>query len=376
MSDWAFHLLTAAPSCERTSVGVGAVPKTKAAVRRGLEPFHLPSFPRVILFFDFPTPSSASAGLSIRQAVERSGAGLPLPAHGQTLRRWRALAAIAAHDLSLVKLFEGHADALAIMAELGAPAAPPHSIWGTWCAEPPSARLELRAGDGAEVRLQGTKAWCSGAAQLSHALVSAWNADGEQCLAAVELRQPAVTVTGAGWHAVGMADTGSVDVRFEQARATPIGAPGDYLHRPGFWQGGAGIAACWWGGAWAIGSMTRAFCGARADAHAQAHLGAIDVALSASAAGLREAARWIDANPTADARRVALRTRAAVEAACDAVLRHAARATGAGPLCREPRFARALADLPVYLRQSHAERDLAALGALLVEARDDEPWPL
>lgn len=330
---------------------------------------------------DFPSPRLPHAVPSIRDAIARCGGDddLPLPGHGRTLDRWRTLAAVAAHDLSLVKLFEGHADALAIMRELGAPAAPPHSIWGTWCAEPPTARLELRADQiEGRVRLNGTKAWCSGAAELTHALVSAWNADGEQCLAAVELRQPAVQVTDSGWCAVGMRATASVDVRFDNAPALPVGAPGDYLRRPGFWHGGAGIAACWWGGAWAIGSMTCAFfCGARAaDAHAQAHLGAIDVALSGSAAALREAAHWIDTNPAADARQTALRVRGIVEAACDAVLHHAARAAGAGPLCKDARFAQAMADLPVYLRQSHGERDLAALAALLPRDPGADAWPL
>jgi hypothetical protein len=63
---------------------------------------------------------------------------------------------------------------------------------------------------------------------------------------------------------------------------------------------------------------------------------------------------------------------------------HATRALGAGPLCRNARFARALADLPVFLRQSHAERDLAALGELVAAshaAADDTvagaaPWTL
>lgn len=50
---------------------------------------------------------------------------LPLPARGQTLERWRALACVAGHDLGLCKLYEGHTDALAIMAELGAP--PPNN---------------------------------------------------------------------------------------------------------------------------------------------------------------------------------------------------------------------------------------------------------
>jgi hypothetical protein len=67
-----------------------------------------------------------------------------------------------------------------------------------------------------------------------------------------------------------------------------------------------------------------------------------------------------------------LRARLAVEAAATEVMHHAGRALGAAPLCRNQRFARAMADLPVFLRQSHAERDLAALGeALLEQARSD-----
>jgi hypothetical protein len=74
-----------------------------------------------------------------------AGSGrLPLPGRGETLRRWQALADVAAQDLALAKLFEGHTDALAIMAELGAPDPDPASVWATWAAEPPTARLELR----------------------------------------------------------------------------------------------------------------------------------------------------------------------------------------------------------------------------------------
>ncbi|RMU46853.1 hypothetical protein ALP27_04872, partial [Pseudomonas savastanoi pv. glycinea] len=36
----------------------------------------------------------------------------------------------------------------------------------------------------------------------------------------------------------------------------------------------------------------------------------------------------------------------------------------AGPYCKDPHFARLITDLPVFLRQSHAEQDLAALGQL------------
>ncbi|MEJ8851567.1 acyl-CoA dehydrogenase [Variovorax rhizosphaerae] len=308
-------------------------------------------------------------GLALSHLVEAGLDRLPKPGAGQTLARWRALAEVAALDLSLAKLFEGHTDALAILAELGGPNAPPGSRWGTWCAEPPDARLVFRlAGERDEIRIDGTKAWCSGADSVTHAVVSGWNEAGEPCLAAVGMAQAGVHVTQAGWQAVGMAASGSVDVRFTDARGVMLGAPGDYTRRPGFWHGGAGIAACWYGGALGIANTVRALSRTTKDPHRLAHLGAIDVAMAGAAALLREAAAAIDAQPDANAEALALRTRLAIEAAAEQVLRHAGRALGAGPLCRNARFARAMADLPVYMRQSHAERDLAALGRRVTEA--------
>ena len=289
---------------------------------------------------------------------------LALPGSGQTLQRWRALAAVAAHDLSLVKLYEGHTDALAILAEAGMDLAPPLSVWGTWCAEPPQARLQIHqpaAAGNAEVVVDGLKAWCSGADVLTHAVVSGWNADDQPCLAAVDLDQPGVTISDAGWHAVGMAQTRSVQVRFDKARGVAVGAPGFYTGRSGFWHGGAGIAACWHGAAAALAGYLRRHLQGRDDLHALAHLGHADVALSVAAAGLRAAAHFIDEAPAADCHRTAMRVRLAAEQAANVVIYAAGRALGAAPLCQDPWFARMMADLPVFLRQSHAERDLAAL---------------
>jgi len=157
--------------------------------------------------------------------------------------------------------------------------------------------------------------------------------------------------------------------------ACQIGRPGDYVRRPGFWQGGAGIAACWFGGALGIARLARRFCGVAPDAHRLAHLGAIDTELAAGAAVLRECAEWIDAHPRNDAQLIALRARLVVEDAAHSLIEHACRATGAGPLCRDAGFARAVADLPVYMRQSHAERDLATLGKIVLD-EEATPWKL
>lgn len=311
---------------------------------------------------------------SLSDLVEAGCDQLPLPGAGRTLERWQALAAVAASDLSLVKRYEGHTDALAILAELGGAEPPVGSRWGTWCAEPPSARVALRR-RGDQWVLEGTKAWCSGASDVTHALVSCWDEDGGPRLAAVAMAQPGVQITDEGWHAVGMASTGSVDVAFDGALVMPVGDAGDYVARAGFWQGGAGIAACWYGGAAGIAAMTRGLAGPKPDAHKLAHLGAIDVALAGAAAVLRETAAWIDEQPSSLAHQPALRARLAVEAAATTVLSHAGRAMGAGPLCRDPQVARAMADLPVFLRQSHAERDLAALGESLLLSQES-PWVL
>jgi hypothetical protein len=187
----------------------------------------------------------------------------------------------------------------------------------------------------------------------------------------VDLRQPEVQVTQSGWRAVGMQACASVDVIFEDAPARCIGAPRVYLERAGFWQGGAGIAACWLGAASAIGEFVLNDARRRADPHKLAHLGAIDVALQSATALLRETAMHIDRAPRADAMLPAMRARLGAEHAAMLVMEHAGRALGAAPLCRDGHFAHLMADLPVFIRQSHAERDLAALAQRLIEQEEE-----
>ncbi|KPH00248.1 acyl-CoA dehydrogenase [Pseudomonas sp. RIT-PI-q] len=303
-------------------------------------------------------------GRCLRAMVEAGLDQLPLPGSGRTLERFQRLAEVGGHDLGLCKLYEGHTDALAIIQQLGG-SPTPASTWGMWAAEPPQARVHVSA-QGQRVALNGRKAWCSGAAVLSHALLTAWDEQDRQQLVAVALDQPGVRVTDQGWQAVGMGATGSVEVLFEGADAQAIGNPGDYLQRPGFWQGGIGIAACWYGAAQSIAERLRRHCAQREEPHALAHLGAVDCALHAAAEVLRASALTIDAAPVEDAELLARRARAVVEHAAEQVIQHVGHALGAVPYCRDRQFARLIADLPVFLRQSHAERDLAALGQKII----------
>jgi len=309
-------------------------------------------------------------GRCLQALVEAGLDQLPLPGNGQTLERFQRLAEVGGHDLGLCKLYEGHTDALAIIQQLGG-SPTPGSTWGMWAAEPPQARVRVSP-SGHMVLLNGRKAWCSGAAVLSHALLTAWDEQDRQQLVAVALDQPGVNVTHDGWQAVGMGATGSVEVLFEGAEAQAIGNPGDYLQRPGFWQGGIGIAACWYGAAQSIAERLRRHCAQRQEPHALAHLGAVDSALHAAAEVLRVSALAIDAAPLDDAELLARRARSVVEHSTELVIQHVGHALGAGPYCKDRQFAQLIADLPVFLRQSHAERDLAALGLKVI----NEAWTL
>lgn len=362
-------------------------------------------------------------GMRLRQLIDAGLDDLPRPGQGSTLVRWRMLGQVASDDLALAKLYESHTDARAILSELesvgamrgprvgAAPvltevvpatdlqspsmqsgvaaqegsatgsrgsaalaAVPP--AYAVWAAEAPDARVEAaRAADG-RVVLTGRKAWCSGASDVQRALLTVWMSDGSgPWLADVDLRQRGVQRDDSAWAAVGMAATGTASVSFDQVPARLLGREGAYLHRPGFWQGGAGVAACWHGALEALAEALRLATSLRQGEawHLQLAMGQVDALLSANAALLREAAAWIDRHPDADARAWTLRVRTATDETAQQVIRAVTQALGPGPFCRHAHLARLMADLPVFLRQSHGDRDLAALGALSVLADDAEP---
>jgi alkylation response protein AidB-like acyl-CoA dehydrogenase len=295
---------------------------------------------------------------------------LPLPGSGATAERFRGLADLGRADLVACRLSEGHADAVAIRAELGdAEQNRPGERWGVWAAAPSSVRAE-HGSDGWQ--LTGDRAWCSGAAWCTHALVTAVADDGIR-LFAVRNEAPYTSPLDGTWPAIGMTGSDSRTIRFTAAPARAVGGPGAYVDRPGFWHGGVGVAACWFGGALGVADLLLgAARGTELGPHALAHLGAVDVALGAAGAVLADAAARIDADPKADAHRLALRVRATVEATATDVIDRVGRALGAGPLCRDAEHAQRVADLTVYLRQSHAESDLEQLGRLLVA--EDPRW--
>ena len=148
-----------------------------------------------------------------------------------------------------------------------------------------------------------------------------------------------------------------------------MGAAGDYTSRPGFWWGAIGIAAIWLGGARGVARPLEA-SSSRLDAHGLAHLGAVRAELDSAQLMLEAVARRADHDQlgTSEVERLALVVRDRVSAVVDTVIERVGRALGPGPLAFDDDHASRVADLQVFVRQHHAERDQEQLGAW---GRDD-----
>ena len=294
---------------------------------------------------------------------------LPQPGRGETARRWAVLAAVGEHNLTVARVLEAHSDALAILAEAGATV--PGGTWGVFAAEAKPHRVQARR-SGGQTTLTGVKPWCSLAARLDSALVTAHVGSDERQLFRLSLRHPSVTAEPPGtWVARGLRNVVSSPVRFDTTPAEPVGLPGWYLTRPGFAWGGMGVAACWHGGARGLRTTLVRQSAARANDLAAMHVGAVDAALYAAEAALTSAAALIDAGQAEGSagQVLGLRVRATVADAVERTIRHVGHALGPAPLAFDEDHARRVADLELYVRQHHAERDLARLGDAVLAAR-------
>jgi alkylation response protein AidB-like acyl-CoA dehydrogenase len=288
---------------------------------------------------------------------------MPLPAGGETSARHRLLMEIGRNDLSLARLAEAHWDAVAILAEAGRT---PESgvIYAVWASEIPSEPLKLEVrGNG--YAIHGTKLFCSGAGLVDRALVTIGFP--RQLLIDVDLRtsESSILLDNSSWKTSAFQEIRTSTATFAAAPVSEndvIGDPGWYLTRTGFWHGACGPAACWAGGAaglvdWAMGQK-------RDDPHTLAHPAAMQSSVWALKSYLYRAGMEIDQAPddSFSARLRALTLRHLVEQECTSIIRRLPRAYGPSPLAMNEIMSRRYLELDLYLRQSHAERDLEALG--------------
>jgi hypothetical protein len=273
---------------------------------------------------------------------------------------------IGRDDLALARLAEAHWDAVAILAEAGR-RPQPGKLYGVWASEKPGEALELRS-SASGITVRGSKMFCSGAGLVDRALVTIGLP--QDLLVEIDLRRNIENIRfdSTGWKTTAFEETNTSNATFQDtivSEADVIGDPGWYVDRPGFWHGACGPAACWAGGA--IGLVDFAMRQKRADAHTLAHLGAMYASQWGLRSHLDRAGQEIDADPTnvREAEIRALSLRHLIEQLCTDIIRRIPRAFGPFPLAMDEAISLRYQELDLYLRQSHAERDLDRLGTTL-----------
>jgi alkylation response protein AidB-like acyl-CoA dehydrogenase len=291
---------------------------------------------------------------------------LPLPGGGRTAERLSLIADTAREDLSLAKLAEAHWDAVAILAEAGR-TPEPDMLYAVWASEIPGQSLRLeRTKEG--YQLSGSKPFCSGIGLVDRALVTVGLP--ERHLVEVDLRRNEERIEAdlETWKVDAFRATRTGSITFLDSRlspSAPVGISGWYLERPGFWHGACGPAACWAGGV--AGLLDYARKSKRDDPHTLAHLGAMQASVWGMYSLLKRAGDEVDGAPgdvTAGQIR-ALQLRHLIEQMGTEIIQRFSRAYGPYPLSMDEETSRRCQEAALYMRQSHAERDLECLGRLI-----------
>ncbi len=267
----------------------------------------------------------------------------------------------AASNPSVGRLYEAHADAVAILHESGRAYVPGKAlaVWASGGSKP----LRL-IGDrsGQNLLLDGRKMFCGGASIVDAALVTAEATDGQR-LVLVDLNHPRIRVDTTTWKSAAFADAGICTVDFLCVPIRPhnlIGPPNWYGSRTGFWHGAVGVAAVWAGVADVIVSRMPALL-RRDDQLSEVAMGEVTSASWAVGALLSAAAAQIDAHPNLSHMEMALSCRHAVRVHIDRMLQVFDQEVGPAAIAFNEELGRTRQELALALSQSHGARDLAAI---------------
>jgi alkylation response protein AidB-like acyl-CoA dehydrogenase len=322
--------------------------------------------------------------------VQLGGEGLA--ERGQTLNLLHTLAAIGSGSLVLGRLYEGHVNALQLMAAYGtqqqqrraADDAGSGHLFGVWNTEELDG-LQLSLGDDG-LRLAGRKTFASGLGHVSRAIVTAacepavpGQPRGWQMLLLNTDEQAPVADTSF-WRPLGMRSTASHAADFKGHRVAAhqlIGAPGDYYREPAFSGGAIRFAAVQHGGTTAVFDATRQFLsslGRTGDPFQRARLAEMAWRVESGRLWLQGAAQQVAMADNAKgsdggARQVAHAQlmRCAIEDHALQVMALSNRCVGARGLLQPHPFERLQRDLTHYLRQPAPDAALTAAGRFVLE---------
>jgi alkylation response protein AidB-like acyl-CoA dehydrogenase len=355
--------------------------------------------PAVVAEDEFPSEAFArlhAAGLmAVVLPAGEGGLGLGID-RGTTTALLRILAHIGRYDLSVGRVYEGHCNALQLIALYGTSAqravacadAAAGRLFGVWNTEEAASAVRIEAAPAGGRRLRGAKIFCSGAGCVTRPIVTARDDTGgvQMCLLAAD--RTTVSVDLSGWRPLGMAASlsGRVGVDGVAIEAADLlGEADDYRREPWFLGGAARFAAVHLGGAESalrIAVRHLRATGRGEDPSQIARIGTLAIAVDAGRARLERTARFLDRclgvgsrpDPALARRAVhqAQMMRLAIERICLDALELATRSVGVAGLLRPHPLERLVRDLATYLRQPAPDAALAAIGRFVLTDPDDE----
>jgi alkylation response protein AidB-like acyl-CoA dehydrogenase len=294
----------------------------------------------------------------------------------------RALALIGGGSLPLGRLYEGHVNALTLIAAYGrdeqlayyADKAREGRLFAVWNTETgPGVRLIEDVGaQGTRYRLEGAKIFASGAGFVAYPLITARTVSGDLLMAVVDARSAPSDLSQ--WRAHGMRASASGKVDFSDRTITPdaiIGSPDDFHRQPMFSAGAWRFAAVQLGGIGALFDCARAHlvaAGRARDPHQLARMGAAAIAVETARLWvLRACVAAQDSGGDSESTVAYVNlARLAVERAGLDVLELAHRSVGlAGFLWPHP-VERISRDLATYLRQPAPDQALSSAAAFIM----------
>jgi alkylation response protein AidB-like acyl-CoA dehydrogenase len=345
----------------------------------------------------------AEAGL-LGAPVPRSNGGLGLGTEpGGTLQLLALLCELGRGNLSIGRIYEGHVNALQLIATTGTARQLAHAVtdafdrrllFGVWNTETTVGVSLTQIGAG-RYRLAGAKTFASGAGIVARAIVPGRLPDGGWQMCLVPMDQVTTQTDPSWWRPMGMYGSASFKVDFsgvEIGTDALIGPPDAYQCQPWLSAGAIRYAAVQLGGAEALFDVARADLRARGrdgDPHQRARFGDMAIAIESGRLWLRGAAPLVDElfvqesgqrlTPETSQRVVAYvnMARSAIERICLDVLRLVERSVGVSGLLKPHPIERLIRDLTIYLRQPVPDAALTDAGRYVLESPSPSPtlWP-
>lgn len=333
----------------------------------------------------FPSEDVADLGrlglLAAPIPAESGGAGLGDEPGAATLAE--VLRLVGYGSLALGRLYEGHVNALQLVAAHGDTAqrarlfadARAGHLFGVWNTEPPENGLVVIGPQG-KLCLGGVKTFASGAGYVTRALVTARREGASGTLMLVVPLERDTRVDLSNWRAQGMraSATGTLDFTGLPLSADDVlGAPDAYFSQPAFSSGAWRFAAVQLGGIEAVFDIWRAHLvrtGRGADPHQLARIGEGALALEGARNWVKRGAETVSDGSLPPERIVACinLVRLAVERAGLDVLQLAQRSVGLQGFLRGHSLERLSRDLATYLRQPAPDGALVGAATEILKA--------